>query len=495
MAVLGVRSFVRSAFTRMEAYPIAPRLVWMRLALVAILGGLLAASLFGQVNDSVGPFGLSVSWKAAWPGTTQLSFPPLGDVEANTHSSPGRLVVNLESIHFGQLRRLVDATTEDQGAAISQLTSEAYRLSARLAWQLLLLAALGGAGAAALVSVGSRVGRTPGVVSALTGGLISLVVIGTLLGATRATYTIDAFRSPTYRGALEEVPWLIRTVQDGLTQFEELDARLRRLSRNVYDMYRRVETLQPPVSLTDADRVILHVSDFHNHPTAAGIVVEIAEAFDVDLVLNTGDLTDFGTRVEAALLGDLSQLRVPHYIVSGNHESPEVIQHINLLPYIQLLDGNLVEDADLRIAGMGDPGAQSDSAAVLSPAEALEFAQAINERLINMDQLPDVVAVHNHRVAQGIQPGLVPLVAFGHTHTPSVQFRAGTAYVNAGTTGGAGIRGVEAGRVVPITLSVIYFRLTPEERRVIAVDVLELSPVAGGFSLERHIAPVPDDPP
>ncbi len=451
----------------------------------------MAASLFGQVYDSVGPFGLRVAWRVAWPGTTLLHFPPLGDVEAVTHAAGGRIEVSLESLDFRGLRSLIDETAEDQGEAIAQLAAAAEELAVKLAWRILASAAIGGALTVTLVRPRSLRGVARGLAASAAGGLVGLALMGSVVGVTRATYDVEAFGSPTYRGALEEAPWLIRTVQEGLAQFEELDTRLRNLSRNVYEMYRRVESLQPPISLANTDRVILHVSDFHNHPTAASLVVEIAEAFNVDLVLNTGDLTDFGTRIETSLLGDFARIQVPHYIVSGNHESPEVIQHLTLLPYMELLDGRFIENDGVRLAGMGDPGAQNDSARVITPAESAQMAQAINERLAVMEHRPDVIAVHNHRVAQGIQPGMAALVAYGHTHSPSVEFRDGTAYVNAGTTGGAGLRGVEANGLVPITLSVIYMRTVPKVS-VVAVDILELSPVAGGFTLQRHMAPLPD---
>lgn len=470
---------------------------WIRDVSVALLGGLLAASILGTVRAPVGPFHLEVAWHVAPHGQTELAFPPLGEVIAKTHRAPGRLRVTLQSVHFGRLRRFVDESAQDQRIAVETFIPQVHRLSARLAWHLTLCAALGGAASVALARSATRwesrrrrsMHRTLQCV--LVGGIVGAMAVGILLSVTRFTYDLDAFRSPTYRGALEEVPWMVQTVQDGLARVEELDTRLRTLSRHVYDMYRRVESLPPPMNLHEADVLILHVSDFHNHPTAAGLVVELAKAFGVDLVLNTGDLTDFGTRLEATLLSDLEQLDVPHYLVSGNHESPEVLEHIARLPYIELIDGRVVEGAGLRIAAVGDPGALVESAKALTPAQARAYAEQITDALQNTPHRPDVLALHNHRVAQAIAPGLVPLIVFGHSHTPSVHFKEGTAYVNAGTTGGAGIRGIEATRTVPITMSLIHLRRGDNAVRVVAVDMVELSPVAGGFVVERHIAPLP----
>lgn len=453
----------------------------------ALLGGIVAVSALGSVRGSVGPFTVTASWRVGTPGATRLLFPPLGEVEARTHRVPSRITVSLAAIDFAELRALINQAADDESEALRALYPGGRRLASLLILRLLVLAAAGGAlaGAWAARSVPARLRAGWGAAGALAAAsLVALLLVG-----TRLTYDLNAFRSPTYRGALEELPWLIRTVQGGLSEFEQLDARLRNLTRSLYDMYRRVESLEPPLLPSEADVTLLHVTDFHNHPTAAGIVVQMARAFGVDAVINTGDLTDFGTRLEAELLAELSRLDVPHFLVSGNHETPEVLGHVGLLPYIELIDGRQVEVAGVRIIGFGDPGAHSTSAQSLTPAQAGEYAAELNATLAAMAVPPHVVAVHNHRVGQAVRPGLVPLVLFGHSHTPSVRFRGGTAYVNAGTTGGAGLRGLETEPTVPITLAVIYLRREGEAVRVSAVDTVSLSPVGGGFTMERLIAP------
>ncbi len=83
-------------------------------------------------------------------------------------------------------------------------------------------------------------------------------------------------------------------------------------------------------------------------------------------------------------------------------------------------------------------------------------------------------------------PGSVPLVVlFGHSHAPRVAYRGGTAYVNAGTTGGAGVRGLETEEPVRISLAVVYLRME-ERARVVAVDIIRLSP--GGRRLHPRKA-------
>ena len=47
----------------------------------------------------------------------------------------------------------------------------------------------------------------------------------------------------------------------------------------------------------------------------------------MDLVIDTGDLTDYGTAIETGLAGQIKTTKgVPYLFIPGNHDSPEVIQ-------------------------------------------------------------------------------------------------------------------------------------------------------------------------
>jgi len=464
---------------------------WLFLVATGACAGALAAWLLGGQMYSVGPFGIYVSWVPSPTGVTVLEFPPLGAVSAATHRGPSRLVASLQAIDFDALGKLVSIQTEGWIEAFQPMIAEGLRLARLAAWRLVALAAAGG-GFGGLVAYAGFRWRAPWSWCRAAGlsagsGALALVVA---FGLAYATYDAQAFRKPTYRGGLESIPWVIEAVQDALGQVEEVETRLRTLVRNVYEMYQRIEELPPPIGLDDADVTILHVTDFHNHPAAIEIAREIAGLFDVDFAVNTGDLTDFGTQLEAGLLDALREFPVPHYLVTGNHESPDVVASLTLIEPVRLLDGQLAEESGIRLLGIGDPGAMRQEPAALSPAEARRIASEINEALLGMDPRPDVIAVHNHRVGTAIRPGLVPLVLSGHSHSPGVSFRQGTAYVNAGTTGGAGVRGLETEEPVRISLAVIYLSLQGGVR-TLAVDLIRLSPIAEGFTLERHLAPAP----
>lgn len=465
---------------------LAPR--WLLLVLMGAAGAVSAASLFGESVYPVGPFHLRVAWSPSWRGTSELVFPPLGSVAAKTHLGPTHLGATLESVDFQGLAELISAGSERQEEAWQGIVTQATRSARLFAARLVALGALGGALSTALILLLLRRGR---VLWLSTGGALagafSLLV---LISLAWATYHPSAFRTPTFRGAFQSIPWVIDAVEEALGQGAELEARLRTLARNVYEMYQKIDELPPPFALEESDVTILHVTDFHNHPSAAKIARELAAAFSVDFAINTGDLTDFGTLIEAELLQGLKEFPVPQYLVTGNHETPEIVGALSLVDGLRIIDGQLVDASGLRLLGVGDPGAAVHPARSLTPAQAKRMADEINRTLETMPDPPDILAVHNHRVGGSIRPGVVPLVLFGHSHTPGVTFRGGTAYVNAGTTGGAGVRGFEAEEPVRISLAVIYLQRS-ERPRVIAVDLIRLSPIAEGFALERHLAPGP----
>lgn len=459
---------------------------------LSIVAALAAASTLSGASYPLGPTTVRVDWRLALSGSTHLSFPPLGEAYARTHRGPTRLQVTLQSIDPAHLRRVVDQSRAETRALREVVTGPIVAEAKGIAWRFvlrsLLIGALAGAVAALIFALKSSAPAAL-VRDTLTGAGVGASTVLLAAGVTWLTFNPGAFERPVYRGALESVPWLIELVQAGVATSAELEERLATLSVNLNQMYQSVEGVLPPLALTEADVKVLHVTDFHNHPAAARVTFEIAHAFDVDFIINTGDLTEFGTFLETDLLSRLEGGTIPHYFVSGNHESPELLQRIELMESVTLIDGEVVREAGLTIMGVGDPGAAVYTAYSLTPTEARRMADQLNQALSAMAPPVDILAVHNFRVAEGIRPGLVPLIVYGHSHTPGVTFREGTAYVNAGTTGGAGIRGIEAPEPVRLSLAVIYIKKEDGSPRVVAVDLIRLSPVAGGFVMERFLAP------
>ncbi len=103
-------------------------------------GAVAASAIFGDSVYPVGPFQWRVEWTPAWPGISELVFPPLGSVSAKTHVGPARLVASLESVDFQALAELIAAGPKGQEEGIQKSSSKACGrrfLSIRLvAWGL-----------------------------------------------------------------------------------------------------------------------------------------------------------------------------------------------------------------------------------------------------------------------------------------------------------------------------------------------------------------------
>ncbi len=220
-----------------------------------------------------------------------------------------------------------------------------------------------------------------------------------------------------------------------------------------------------PASETTGAR-LLWISDVHDNPLAADLVRSLVGG--VDAVLDTGDLTDHGLGAEHRLGAWVGDLGVPYVWVRGNHDSHRTQAFLTGLPGVTVLDGGaVVEVAGLRVAGMGDeeftpwrkagsgpPARRRELAEAFAAADAALSAtvRASAER----GEPVHVVAVHRRPLGEGLH-GQVPLVLDGHVHRRRTAVHGATLRLTQGSTGGAGVRGVEADPPVPLCATVLTF--------------------------------------
>lgn len=69
------------------------------------------------------------------------------------------------------------------------------------------------------------------------------------------------------------------------------------------------------------ESLVLHVSDIHSNPLGLELAFRLAESFEVDAVLDTGDLTSFGLPIEASIIELIADLDIPYLWVPSNHDS------------------------------------------------------------------------------------------------------------------------------------------------------------------------------
>lgn len=445
--------------------------------LFVVLGLIFFLNLFSSTDYRF--FAVVVNLKVLVGGTaqTRLVLPPVGEVRARTHWLPVRISAELRSVELGALRQTVFSPQFQADQVLNQVQAAASRIIFHFLLKLVLLAFLGAM--TGLLLLGVRSGR-----KLLQGGLLGILVVLTAAGLIYITYEPDAFQEVEYEGMIEAAPWLLTVVRDALDQVEELGMRVQTLAANLYSALQRLEEIGP-VGLVEADVLVLHVSDIHNNPVAYNFAAQVVESFDVDLILDTGDLTDWGTALEAEITRRIEALGRPYVFVSGNHDSPQVVQRLLETSHAVVL-GEPVVIAGLHIAGTGDLVAGSYLPTPASPGELASLAEEINAFWAARPDRPHIFMVHNHRVAEALTPGLFPVVVYGHTHLWGVRQEGTTVYSNAGTTGAAGIRGFQAKEPLPYSLSLLYFvRSEDGSLRLEAVDGVHLAGLGQSFSLQR----------
>ena len=111
----------------------------------------------------------------------------------------------------------------------------------------------------------------------------------------------------------------------------------------------------------------------------------------MDLVIDTGDLSDFGTPFEILLTKRLADLPAPYVFVPGNHDSPSTILSLQKFGNVIILQGESISLRGLNIFGMGDPASQTDTVALL-PGHQVEEYVAKAKRIIGASPV-DLIAV------------------------------------------------------------------------------------------------------
>lgn len=463
-----------------DAAPPGTRRRYLRLGLWATVGALVAVTALSPFRWTAGPFTVTVALRVPGRGETRVQVPPAGEVWARTHRSPLDVSVRLERVDLDGLERLA----RDRGQ-LGEALARQSRQAARLAVARLLALSLVG-GALGPVLAGERGREAPA-----AGALIGLGQGAALAAATVATFDPRAFAEPRFSGALEAAPWLIPAIQEGLARLPQWRAHFRLLAAHLAGLFRRLERL-PPLAAPGASLTVLAVADVHNSPVGMEFVVRTVERFRPDLVVDAGDLTDYGTALEAHLLRQLATLRVPYVLVPGNHEGPAALAQLRTLPPVRVLTGGRVRIRGLTIAGLADPLSGSPSPAEPDPA-AIEAARAALRGLAagTGDRPPaDLVVVHHPRIGEAVL-GHVPALVTGHTHRPRLAVVDGTVWVDPGSAGAAGLRGLLGAGRIPYALALLHFARTPGGWRVVAVDTVRVDAAEVGYRVERHLVGEP----
>ncbi len=459
-----------------------------RAGFVAWVAGctIVLVSMLYSPTVEVGPGTIDARVRPSLHGTTDLAVPPLGAIRARTHIAPVTLGFELRQIDVLEVVGSVDEqdprALDDPFELIeAQVRDDIGPALVQLSVRMLALASLVGAGAA-LAFPGRRTIR-----SVALGAVIGPTTIAVMLIPAAATYDAGAFdRSPELVGELGSAPQLLARVGSLETRFGSVESRVRVLSTKIADLYSA--TITEDIASADGEVVLLHVSDLHLNAVGLALARQLAHSFDVDAVIDTGDITSFGFEPESAFLDLFDDFGVPYYLVAGNHDSAAVRERLADNPNVSLLDGDVVDVGGVTILGVSDP---TDTALRRVPRATLDRtyrAQFDRTSRLVAQQRPDLLMVHNPVQARPVY-GKVPTVAAGHLHTSRLEVVDGTVVAIVGSSGATGVGDL----LVESTNDYEFELLRYRDGELVAVDRLRLEGAEGDFVLHRIRIDEPDD--
>jgi predicted phosphodiesterase len=425
----------------------------LRLA-IALVGAVLGILLLGRVDAPIGPFDATLSFQPSLEGGAQVGIPPLGALAVDAYDGPLRLEIQLRRIdqvraqslaaHPAWVDRIVDEVSSDLQSAV-----------VKLVWTTAGAAALGAAVTSLLLL---RRRREPLIAVGMTVALVA----GT--GAVGAlTWRPESLSQPTYTGLLVNANSLIGSATDIVARFDAYRASLEDIVGNVSSLYATISTLPDPVAQDPDVVALLHVSDLHLNPAGFDLVEQVVAQFEVDGVLDTGDITDWGSAPETNLITSVAGLGVPYVFIRGNHDSAVTAGVIASGSTTTVLDYTDTTVAGVRVVGAPDPRFTPDKESGDDdfPVEELErTGEELADVARALDEPPAIALVHDPKQAPALD-GVVPVVLAGHTHDREVtRLDGGTLLMVQGSTGGAGLRALQAEYPEPLTCTVLYVDAT-----------------------------------
>jgi predicted MPP superfamily phosphohydrolase len=449
------------------------------LALVAGVGGSIGWALAPDATTEVGPLTVRVGVSLLGEHPAEIDLPPVGEVGFDSHRGPVGLEASVESVDVAAAEDLLGsptALTDLAGTAPDAVRGAVLRA---LAWT--GGCTLAGAGLAAGTVFRSRRRGLQGVAAAGAPLLVCAAVAG-------ATFEPSALDEPRFTGLLSRAPYLAGEGRSVVDRLESYRSGVADMVRSVTTLYTAADEL--PVIDDDEVTTVLHISDIHLSPQGYDLAQQLVEQFGVDVVVDTGDVTTWGTAAESATLNRIGRLGVPYVFVRGNHDSV-ITANAVAAQGASVLEGEAVTVGGLTFAGIGDARFSPDSgeldidAARRSAGETAADLAAVIGSTNRSGEDVDVALIHDPSRLDPLL-GEVPLVLSGHYHSRTVRLDgSGTRVMVQGSTGGAGISAgaldrLAEGEPLPLQASLLYFGTTGDQAgRLVAWDDVSV----GGLGL------------
>ncbi len=419
---------------------------------VGLIGCWLGLLAGGNLDAGVGPLTTRLSVTPSLDGGSEVAIPPLGELRVASHAGPWRLAVEVRRIDAADARRIFSDPTKVNGlgeAVQSDLRSAVVTVVVRSAVAAVLGALL----------LGLLVFRRRWRSVLLSGAVSAAVVLGGAASAA-ATFDKDAINQPEYAGLLASAPGVVGNAQDIVANYGKYEDQLAKLVTNVSRLY-DVTSALPAYSADPSTIRVLFVSDLHLNPAAWDVLRSVADQFKIDVIVDSGDITDHGSAAENAYVNQIATLGVPYVWVRGNHDSMLTQAAVAAQPNAVVLDrAEPVEVAGLRFLGYGDPRFTPDKDTRDEPVPGsigqLGLAMDSALRRLAVTDPVDIAVVHDGAAAKQMD-GAVPLVLSGHYHRREQHLLPeGTLSFFQGSTGASGLRGLEKEKPTPARASVLY---------------------------------------
>lgn len=295
-----------------------------------------------------------------------------------------------------------------------------------------------------------------------------LKLAGVLSAAGLAGYQTARALAAQPAGGLRRIVGDLRRIPGRLRRY---GVQLGEISASVTGVYRALTHLPDPPP-HDAIQLIW-LSDVHNNPVPFAVARTLAQLYPGALVVDTGDIGDWGRGFEARMYTEIADIPAPYLFIKGNHDGPRTLIELAKLPNVVILQAGSSHRHDgLVIAGDGDPRFTPDKSTGDDHYPPQRLAQAGRDLAARLASVgADVVLVHDPLVAEQLA-GTAPLVLCGHTHRRSARTLDGTLILTQGSSGGAGLRGVRQDPPEPLAVSVLH--LDRVGNRLHSVDELTL---------------------
>jgi predicted phosphodiesterase len=256
-------------------------------------------------------------------------------------------------------------------------------------------------------------------VAATAGWSLACLVTFASIGLGYQPEHLDRFTTTGILGAVQRNADLLAGVETRAEQTTPYLKNLLALSSALQEKY-RPQSLARPV----AARILL-VSDIHG-ANQYPLMRTIVKQEQIDVVIDSGDLVNFGSVTEADAAGifkGIASLGVPYLFVKGNHDAQSagdtaLLDRLAKVPNVVLLqpkpDEYTVQSiAGVRIAGFNDPrwfgDDNKDNAAKQKPA-ADQFTAAMADL-----PAPDILVSHEPGAVREVSQAGVRV--HGHMHT------------------------------------------------------------------------------